>query len=253
MKKVHFTDKYLLNPTHQITVSMIGTGGTGSQVLTCLARINHALQALGHPGLYVQAYDHDSVSESNIGRQLFSVSDLGLNKADVLITRLNRFFGTDWVSHPKRFDKESGCNNITISCVDNIKSRLEIEKILKKGRNGNDYSERFYWMDFGNGQNFGQVVLGTIGKIRQPKSRKYKPVEKLNTVTEYFDFTQVNEKDSGPSCSLAEALRKQDLFINSTLAQLGSALLWKLITNGMIDYQGMYLNLETMNMNPIKL
>lgn len=34
-----------------------------------------------------------------------------------------------------------------------------------------------------------------------------------------FDLTQVDEQNSGPSCSVTEALRKQDLFINSTLAQ----------------------------------
>ena len=34
-KRVHFTDNYLLNPQHPVTVNLIGAGGTGSQVLTC--------------------------------------------------------------------------------------------------------------------------------------------------------------------------------------------------------------------------
>lgn len=50
MKKIHFTDRYLLNPRHPVTVFVIGAGGTGSQVITNLARMNMALQALGHPG-----------------------------------------------------------------------------------------------------------------------------------------------------------------------------------------------------------
>ena len=62
---------------------------------------------------------------------------------------------------------------------------------------------------------------------------------------------KVKEKDSGPSCSLAEALEKQDLFINSTLAQLGCNILWKMFRNGMIEHQGLYLNLSTLKMNPI--
>jgi hypothetical protein len=31
--KMHFTDACLLNPTHPVTVNLIGCGGTGSQVL----------------------------------------------------------------------------------------------------------------------------------------------------------------------------------------------------------------------------
>lgn len=50
MKKIHFTDRYLLNPRHPVTVFVIGAGGTGSQVITNLARMSMALQALGHPG-----------------------------------------------------------------------------------------------------------------------------------------------------------------------------------------------------------
>ncbi len=48
MKKIHFTDRYLLNPRHPVTVFVIGAGGTGSQVITNLARMSMALQALGH-------------------------------------------------------------------------------------------------------------------------------------------------------------------------------------------------------------
>lgn len=46
MKKIHYTDRYLLNPYHPVTVFVIGAGGTGSQVATGLARISVALQAL---------------------------------------------------------------------------------------------------------------------------------------------------------------------------------------------------------------
>lgn len=252
MKKVHFADKYLLNPTHPITVSLIGIGGTGSQVLGALARINHALIALGHSGLHVTAYDPDEVSLANIGRQQFSMVDRGLNKATVLVTRINRFFGSDWEAVPSLYGSGQFAN-IVISCVDSVKSRLAIAKVIRNENNGVDYQRRMYWMDFGNGTNHGQVVLGTLGRIEQPKSKKYETVSKMKVITELFDLSQVNEADSGPSCSLAEALSKQDLFINSTLSQLGCALLWQLTINGMIDCQGCYLNLQTMNVNPIKL
>lgn len=71
MKRVHYIDNYLLNPQHPVTVNLIGAGGTGSQVLTCLARLDVTLRALGHPGLFVTLYDPDIVTDANIGRQLF--------------------------------------------------------------------------------------------------------------------------------------------------------------------------------------
>ena len=76
MRRIHMTDGYLLNPSHPVTVDLIGVGGTGSQVLTSLARINHALQELGHPGLRVVVFFFFFVTESSIGRQLFSPRDI---------------------------------------------------------------------------------------------------------------------------------------------------------------------------------
>lgn len=136
MKKIHFTDRYLLNPRHPATVFVIGAGGTGSQVITNLARMSMALQALGHPGLHVTVFDPDTVSQANIGRQLFSETELGLNKAVSLVTRINRFFGYAWTAEPqcfptRNFSGESTAN-IIITCTDNIRSRLELWKFLKK-------------------------------------------------------------------------------------------------------------------------
>lgn len=260
MKRVHYVDNYLLNPQHPVTVNLIGVGGTGSQVLTNLARLDVTLRALNHPGLFVKVYDPDVVTESNIGRQLFCFSDLGLNKAQCLVTRLNHFFGNDWQAMPNIYPsnvhaaKDEDIANITITCTDNIKSRLDMWKILKAVPDNDyrDYKTPLYWLDFGNTQTSGQVVFGTVPeKIKQPKSQQYKTVSSLKVITRYVRYARVKETDSGPSCSLAEALEKQDLFINSTLAQLGCNLLWKIFRHGMIEHHGLYLNLATMKVNPI--
>ena len=47
MKRVHYIDNYLLNPQHPVTVNLIGAGGTGSQVLTCLARLDVTFRTSG--------------------------------------------------------------------------------------------------------------------------------------------------------------------------------------------------------------
>ncbi|MGM9779256.1 MAG: PRTRC system ThiF family protein [Prevotella sp.] len=254
MNYKHFVHNYMLNPQHQLTVNVIGAGGTGSQVLTALGRMNFALVALGHPGLQVTVYDADIVTPANYGRQLFAPQEVGLNKADVLVTKLNMFFGTAWASVPEMYGEQSNRSNITISCVDTAKARLEIEKSLAKesGDRYGDIYKAFYWLDYGNTLNSGQVVLGSVFEIEQPK-KKRSCVGKLKCITDVFDLTKVSEKDSGPSCSLAEALSKQDLFINSTLANVGMALLWKMFTKGVLDTQGAFVNLETMKVNPIKI
>lgn len=260
MKRVHYTDSYLMNPQHPVTVNLIGAGGTGSQVLTSLARLDITLRALGHPGLFVKLYDPDIVTQANIGRQLFGPSDLGLNKARCLVTRINNFFGNDWQAeaglYPQMLKdvRRDELANITITCTDNIKSRLDLWDVLKQvpASRYTDYSTPLYWLDFGNTQTMGQAVLGTIPKkIKQPKSEQYETVGTLKVITRFVKYARVKETDSGPSCSLAEALAKQDLFINSTLAQLGCNILWKMFRKGMIEHHGLFLNLETMKVNPI--
>lgn len=251
-KKVHFTNSYLLNPQHRITINLIGAGGTGSQVLESLARIDSALIRLGHPGFYVTVYDADEVSEANIGRQLFSPSDIGINKAICLTTRTNRFYGLDWEAVPEMYAEKSSIANITITCVDNVQTRLTIHQHLKHPLDTADiYQKPLYWLDFGNTQKTGQAILGTITPAKQPSKTEFDTIATLPTICEMFDLTQVKEHDSGPSCSLSEALRKQDLFINSTLAQLGCAILWKLFREGRIEHHGTFLNLQSMKNNPL--
>lgn len=105
--KTHFTHEYILNPSHRVTVNLVGAGGTGSQVLSALARMDYALYKLGHPGLYVRVYDDDVVTDANIGRQLFRGADIGQNKANVLVTRINTFFGVDWEAVQERYGEKT--------------------------------------------------------------------------------------------------------------------------------------------------
>jgi len=258
--KIHFADKYLMQPTNPISVNLIGAGGTGSQVLTALARINHSLNALQHAGLSVRVFDNDIVTEANRGRQLFTTAELGLNKGVALINRINRFFGTNWKAIPSKFENDTLANyphyraNITISCVDNVDARFEIADVLSRLENGIDLNKALYWMDFGNSRYTGQVVLSTIHPIKQPTSKKYQPVDTMPFVTDEFrTLLQQADKDDTPSCSLAEALTKQDLFINSSLADLGASLLWQLFREGMTENRGFFHNIKEFRTQPLKV
>ncbi|MPL55034.1 hypothetical protein SDC9_00501 [bioreactor metagenome] len=262
--KVHFTDNALINPTNPVTVNLIGAGGTGSQVLTALARMNHALTELNHAGLFVRLWDDDVITEANLGRQLFAESELELYKSVALINSVNRFFGTNWKAETQKFEKNglgklksNMKSEIYISCVDSVKSRFDIAEILNELKIDKGYyrNQCKYWIDFGNSQFTGQVLLSTIGNIKQPNSEKYETVENLPFITEEFgELLKISEaEDNTPSCSLAEALEKQDLFINSSLAQMGSSLLWSLFSNGLIENRGFFLNLKNFHSKPINL
>lgn len=260
---IHYTDNYLINPTNPITVNLIGAGGTGSNMLTALAKMNHSLIALGHPGLHLHLFDDDIITTANQGRQLFADAELGLPKAVALINRTNRFFGTNWKAIIEKFSTSNlkllpnqGKANIYISCVDTASARFDIASALEEFTSYNNWERNkcIYWMDIGNSQHTGQVILSTIGNIQQPNSKLFRTVSNLPTFTEEFREQLESQEDSNePSCSLAEALEKQDLFINSTLANMGASLLWKLFRDGMTQNRGFFLNLAEFRSQPISV
>lgn len=252
--KAHFIAPELLNPTNPVEVCLIGAGGTGSQVLTALARMSHSLQALGHAGFQVTLWDDDLVTEANRGRQLLAECEVGLSKSAALITRCNRFFGTMWKAINRQFDADANMRAaIYISCVDSVTARFAIAEALQKKEDRQHYANvPRYWMDFGNGRDTGQVILSTIGRIKQPTSEKFETVESLPFITEEFEkLLRQSETDELPSCSLAEALERQDLFINSTLAQTGCSMLWQLFRSGMTTQRGCFLNLGQFRASPL--
>lgn len=267
MKRVHYTDPYLLNPQNPVTVNLIGAGGTGSRVLTILAQLNHALLTLGHAGLQVRVWDDDTVSEANLGRQLFAPSEVGYNKGVALVERVNRFFGTYWTAMTCQFSKhdldrlqttnaEDGAN-LYISAVDTVAARMEIASLIHRQKAGNNQYQKthkpMYWLDFGNNHQSGQAILGSVGTIQQPDSTRYEPVGDLPFVTtEFGDVLSKSEtEDTGPSCSLTEALTKQDLLINPIVADLGCQFLWNLFRKGYTEHRGVFVNLSSLRTQPL--
>ena len=262
---MHFADNYLINLTNPITVTQIGAGGTGSSMITELARINHCLKALGHAGLQVRLWDDDLITEANRGRQLFAASEVGLCKSVARINNINRFFGTNWKAVEEKFTfnpndgiSDEMCSNLYISCVDTVAARFGIAAFLKKfaERSHNNRDKPLYWLDLGNSKFTGQAILSTISEIRQPESKLYRAVSNLPMVTDEFKELLEQEnlsEQNQPSCSTAEALEKQDLFINSTLANMGGSLLWQLFRNAMTENRGFFLNLNTFHSDALKV
>jgi len=229
-----------------VRIALVGCGGTGGEVLDGLCRLHCAMLALGHPGgLDVVAIDGDTVSAANVGRQRFGASDVGQNKSVVLVHRLNLFYGLRWQAVPQYLSPKSIVSashfDILLSCVDRASVRLELgQKLATVWRDA-------LWMDFGNGATQAQVVLGHLGAKAPPGTAR------LPNVVDLFPELDRVDDEAEPSCSLAEALRAQDLFVNRAVANAGLQILWQLFKDGMIQHHGAFLDVRTLNCRPLNI
>lgn len=243
MKITHEIRPSLLR--QKVHIVMVGAGGTGSALLPRLMQLHYAMLALGHPGgLHVTLYDNDTVSPSNIGRQGFFPADVGQYKASVLINRLNMAWGTNWEGIPCRINKSDRLSaDIFIGCVDTRKARAAIMGCVR--------SASAYYLDCGNSENQGQVVMGQIGN-----GVTMKRWDRLPSVGDLFPEAVNPELDAGddaPSCSVADALRKQSLVVNMAMATAAFNLLWTLFREGKLNYSGQFINLKSGMSMPIRM
>lgn len=238
----------LLN--RSLRVLVIGAGGTGSAIVMGLPYLDQAMRVWGHRhGLAVALMDADLVSETNCVRQPFSVSDIGQNKATVLINRINLFWGMSWQAVPQQFHERSfdheydRCPDLVIGCVDTRAARRAIVGSFSRA-----LSRVCYWLDLGNNSASGQYVLG------QPlNARNRRKSDRLRTVSELFPEiidTEAGE-DPLPSCSAVEALDRQEPYINQTLAASALAMLAQLFRNGKIGYHGGFFNAKSGKISPL--
>ena len=231
-----------LDPSQKTVIHLVGCGGTGSLMLTMLHRIDYALRAKGGQGIHVIAWDGDTVSQSNIGRQAFYPFDVGMNKASVLVTRLNNAYGLAWEARPEMFTQIPAGNSIILTCVDSASTRKKIAEEAKTTQGVR------YWLDCGNGKDSGQVILGSLRPPGRYFSERMRPIDKddepfLPHVVDLFPDIEDHEEDSGPSCSLAEAIESQDLAVNPMVATHAFHLLWELLTKTVITTHGCYISL----------
>ena len=243
---IHNIDSRLL--TRAIKVVLVGAGGTGSHVLRRLANIHLAMIELGHPaGLDVIVIDPDTVSKTNVGRQNFWPSDVGQSKAEILVNRCNLLMQTGWVAEAAKVTDGTQFSNpdIVIGCVDNRNGREAILKALKRSV----YSSAYY-LDIGNREHDGQVVLGEVFGASYKRENRLPHVADL-----YPDIIDgsLDDTDDTPSCSLAEALEKQSLFINDTMANAACNLLWELFRYGQLTHHGQFVNIRSGRVTPLAI
>lgn len=227
-----------------LRILVVGAGGTGSAIVMGLPYLDQAMRVWGHRfGLTVALMDADVVRETNCVRQPFAASDIGQNKATVLINRINLFWGKQWQAvpnhfHARSFDRsQDRTPDLVIGCVDTRAARRAIEGSFSCALN-----HVSYWLDLGNNAASGQYVLG------QPlNARNRRKAARLRTVSELYPEI-IDEKageDRLPSCSAFEALERQEPFINQTLAASALAMLAQLLRYGRLRHHGAFFNAKT--------
>lgn len=227
-----------------IRILLVGCGGNGAQMLMGLASLDTALRAISSRSLQVTVADDDTVTEANLGRQPFYRCDLGQSKARTLTERINLAHGLAWRAVHGRAPAAAGTDgiDILISCVDTASARRALGRALGSGRN-----TPTYWMDLGNRASDGQYIIGCPGQGGEPG--------RLPTVLEYFPELADDgiADDDAPSCSVAEALERQSLFVNRVVASHALALLFDLLGRGSIGHAGAFINLASGQVVPIQL
>jgi PRTRC genetic system ThiF family protein len=237
--------------TDRVRVHLVGVGGNGAQMAHSLARLDTAIRALGHPcGLHVTAFDGDTVSESNIGRQVYGPADVGQFKSVLTIQRLNHFYGLDWDAVPCRYEPKADLRyehepHLVVSCVDSASARRD----MHQGFFGNGRRAR-YWMDLGNTDTTAQVVLGVATGHRLAERDEW---FRLPCVTELFPqlMTSAVPEDDAPSCSVAISLASQGLFVNDMAVRWAGQLLYELFSEGRLKQHGVLINLKAKRAGPI--
>ena len=223
----------------KLKVIVIGCGGTGSELVSKLFKMDSTVRALGGAGFDVYLVDDDVVSPSNIGRQNFWECDIGQPKASVLARRFNVFGGTNYKAVVERFSDRDFRNCVVFGCVDNAQSRKLIHKAFKKkGHN-------VVWIDCGNDSASSHVVMGINAFVNNESV--YIP-----SVYDLFKKQLNNDRRKDePSCSTQEAIVRQDLGINDATAQQAVQMLWQLYRHGQISYHGTVLDLRQGSCTPI--
>jgi PRTRC genetic system ThiF family protein len=248
--KTDIPDRHYL-PAHlgdrAIDILLVGCGGNGGQMLMGLASLDTALRATSPRSLNVTVIDDDTVSEANLGRQPFYRCDLSASKARTLTERINLAHGLAWRAvHGRAPDAipDKARADILISCVDTAAARRALGTAISKER-----IKPAYWLDLGNRARDGQFVIGC------PQGQQGEGDRRLPTVLEYFPELADDSlpEENAPSCSVAEALERQSLFVNRVVASHALALLFDLLGRGSIGHAGGFINLASGQVVPIPL
>lgn len=205
--------------------------------------------------------DPDMVEVKNVGRQLFSPSDVGYPKAEVVAKRLALAFGLpiEWRVEPFEATRQVGRDSygtILIDAVDNEQARRELAKASQEG-----YGRVL--ISCGNHRDAGQVSIGNCGtraemdKYLAEIERRQVPLGNKDSLhylpTAYLLFPDLLAPEApaslpAPSASCADLMleQEQDVFINDAMALVAARYVQQLLLRQAIQSFLTFVSLSSM-------
>ena len=225
-------------------VYVVGLGGTGSFLARHAACIVWLLRSAGQNAT-LTFIDPDRVEEANIPRQNFCYAEIGRYKAETLATRYALAFGMEIGCVASFFEADMvsadwNTLSVVVGCVDRASGRVQMEKTLEHNESNSSSLPHVWYLDMGNGLDFGQCLLGSTRKakdlakafalgalprcyllpsplLQQPGLRKPLPEEQGQTTL---------------SCREQLLSNAQSLMINPAMADEGADYLYRLLVTG---------------------
>ncbi|EKD88631.1 MAG: ThiF family protein, partial [uncultured bacterium] len=141
-----------------IALMLVGCGGTGSWMAPAVVRVGKILIERFNREVSIYFIDPDLVEEKNIYRQNFCAAEIGMNKAEALAMRYGLAWGIEIHTMARKYSQATpSIKNqnlmIVIGCVDRASARKEISGSVNS-------SDLHVWLDCGNSESYGQVLLG---------------------------------------------------------------------------------------------
>ncbi len=231
---------------HIKTITIVGLGGTGSQVARIVGRILYAMRRNRQHTPQMVLIDPDKVEAANVGRQLFTPADVGHYKAEIVGRRLNLALGLDtrWILEAVDAERhfERYASSLIVSCVDQHQARCELHRV------------EGVLIGAGNHADSGQVCIGNsadLDLVRQYLRRDddrypYLPKEGLLfpqlLESEVQDATQ--PEIDARSCAELVASGTQHLLINDWMACVAGQYVYRLLHRQPITTFLTYLSVD---------
>jgi len=173
-------DNWSLFSGYPLSFIQLGAGGTGSQLAPFLGKMLAPFKdivggALTNKHTYT-LIDGDNVEDKNVGRQNFTVKDIGQNKAARMATKVGATFGMRVDCIDAYVESDEHLKAILMSYVEKYKSvpiivnctdTHAVRRMIHRVVRGWKESKPLLYIDSGNEEYAGQVVIGLQKNMRE--------------------------------------------------------------------------------------